>query len=89
MKKKKIENISSNLKVEYECFTDHTTLSTKIYNKLGNNDENNKDKNVIDIDEESVSIQINEEFEHKIDYLTKEDIEYIEKEKLWFKYICC
>ena len=79
------KNFSSNLKVEYECFTDHTTLSTKIYNKLGNNDENNKDKNVIEIDEESVSIQINEEFEHKIDYLTKEDIEYIEKEKLCFK----
>ena len=79
------KNFSSNLKVEYQCFTDHTNLSTKIYNKLGNNDENNKDKNVIEIDEESVSIQINEEFEHKIDYLTKEDIEYIEKEKLCFK----
>jgi hypothetical protein len=79
------KNFSSNLKVEYQCFTDHTNLSTKIYNKLGNNDENNKDKNIIEIDEESVSIQINEEFEHKIDYLTKEDIEYIEKEKLCFK----
>ena len=79
------KNFSSNLTVEYQCFHDHTiNISTKMYNKLTDNNEN-KDKNIIDIDEESVSVQINEEFEHKIDYLTKEDIEYIEKEKLCFK----
>ena len=76
------KNFSNELKVEYQCFHDHTNISTKLYNKLG---DEKKDKNVIDVDEESVTIQINEEFEHKIDYLTKEDIEYIEKEKLCFK----
>ena len=29
--------------------------------------------------------KINENIEHEIDYLTKEDIEYLEKEKLCFK----
>ena len=80
------KNLSSELKVEYQCFNDHSNLSTKIYNKLKDKiDENNKDKNIVEIDEESATVQINEEFEHKIDYLTKEDIEYIGKEKLCFK----
>ena len=79
------KNFSSELKVEYQCFHDHTNVSTKLYNKLVKENNENKDKNVIDIDEESVSIQINEEFEHKIDYLTKEDLEYLEKERLCFK----
>ena len=80
------KNLSSELKVEYQCFNDHSNLSTKTYNKLKDKiDENNKDKNIVEIDEESATVQINEEFEHKIDYLTKEDIEYIGKEKLCFK----
>ena len=80
------KNLSSELKVEYQCFNDHSNLSTKIYNKLKDKiDENNKDKNIVEIDEESATVQINEEFEHKIDYLTKEDIDYIGKEKLCFK----
>ena len=80
------KNLSSELKVEYQCFNDHSNLSTKTYNKLKDKiDENNKDKNIVEIDEESATVQINEEFEHKIDYLTKEDIDYIGKEKLCFK----
>ena len=30
-------------------------------------------------------MDINEEFEHKIDFLTKEDIDYLENEKMCFK----
>ena len=80
------KNFSSDLKVEYQCFTDHTNFSTKLYNKLKDeNNENQINENVEDIDEESVTVHINEEFEHKIDYITKEDIDYMEKEKLCFK----
>ena len=80
------KNFSNELKVEYQCFNDNSNFSTKTYNKLKDKiDGNNKDKNIVEIDEESVTVQINEAFEHKIDYLTKEDIEYIGKEKLCFK----
>ena len=80
------KNFSSDLKVEYQCFSDHTNLSTKLYNKLKDeNNENQINENVEDIDEESVTVKINEEFEHKIDYITKEDIDYMEKERLCFK----
>ena len=71
-------NISHNLKVDYQCFHDNnTTLSTGIVNPL--------DGNKIEKKEENVNVKINKVFEHKIDYLTKEDIEYFEKEKLCFK----
>ncbi len=83
------KNFSSDLKVEYQCFHDHTNLSTKLYNKIKKEkneiNENKNDKNIEEIDEESVTVQINEEFDHKIDYLTKEDIDYMEKERLCFK----
>jgi hypothetical protein len=82
------KNFSNNIKVEFQNLQDHTTVSSKTYNKIEDNDEDEndeKDKNIVDMDEESVSIQINEEFEYKIDYLTKEDIEYLGKERLCFK----
>ena len=59
-----------NLKIEYESFYDKKIYSTKIYNENDNN---------------LTEFKIGEIFEHKIDYLTKEDIEYCEKEKLCFK----
>ena len=83
------KNFSNNLKVEFQNLQDHSLVSSKIYNKIEDDedeDENDKkDKNIVDMDEESVSIQINEEFEYKIDYITKEDIEYLEKNRLCFK----
>jgi len=88
------KNFSNNLKVEFQNLQDHTIVSSKIYNKIEDDDDDEneekeekeeKDKNIVDMDEESVSIRINEEFEYKIDYLTKEDIEYLGKERLCFK----
>ena len=82
------KNFSNNIKVEFQNLQYHTTVSSKTYNKIEDNDEDEndeKDKNIVDMDEESVSIQLNEEFEYKIDYLTKEDIEYLGKERLCFK----
>ena len=70
------KNFSANLKVEYQSFYDHSIISTKIYNEKA---EFNKCKN------EKTNIEINEEFEHKIDFLTNEDIYYLENEKLCFK----
>jgi hypothetical protein len=76
----KIENIpknfSANLKVEYKSFYDHSIISTKIYNSKAEFNNCLNEKNNVDI---------NEEFEHKIDFLTKEDIDYLENEKLCFK----
>ena len=76
----KIENIpknfSANLKVEYKSFYDHSIISTKIYNPKAEFNNCLNEKNNVDI---------NEEFEHKIDFLTKEDIDYLENEKLCFK----
>ena len=70
------KNFSANLKVEYQSFYDHSIISTKIYNEKA---EFNKCK------DEKTNIEINEEFEHKIDFLTNEDIYYLENEKLCFK----
>ena len=70
------KNFSANLKVEYQSFYDHSIISTKIYNEKV---EFNKCK------DEKANIEINEEFEHKIDFLTNEDIYYLENEKLCFK----
>ena len=70
------KNFSANLKVEYQSFYDHSIISTKIYNEKA---EFNKCK------DEKANIEINEEFEHKIDFLTNEDIYYLENEKLCFK----
>ena len=87
------KNFSNNLKVEFQNLQDHSLVSSKIYNKIEDDDDDEenengndkKDKNIVDMDEESVSIQINEEFEYKIDYITKEDIEYLGKNRLCFK----
>ena len=63
-------NFCQNLKVEYKTFYDRQVNYTKLYNKD---------------DSYLTEFKIEEEFEHKIDYLTKEDVEYLENEKLRFK----
>ena len=91
------KNFSYDLHVEYQCFYDHSIVSTKIYNKLeqdkreatltkknGDNNDDNKD-NLLDEEDEKVDININESFEHKIDYLTKEDIDFLVNDKICFK----
>ncbi len=51
---------------------------------LLNEKEKSTNEKYIEINEK-IDIDINEEFEHKIDFLTKEDIDYLENEKLCFK----
>ena len=63
-------NFCRNLKVEYRTFYDRQVNYTKLYNE---NDSN------------LTEFKIGEEIEHKIDYLTKEDVESLEKDKLCFK----
>ena len=63
------ENFSKNVQVEYTSFHDNMDYKTKVYNT------DNKEPN----------IQIEEIFEHKIEYLTKDDIEFLEKYKICFK----
>ena len=89
------KNLSNNVTVQYQCFYDHSIISTKVYNPYNEkNDEtlatNNTDSvennnNSISGEEAKVDIEINETFEHKIDYLTKEDIEFLENDKVCFK----
>jgi hypothetical protein len=90
------KNFSNNIRVEYQCFYDHSIISTKVYNPVNEkNDEtlatNNTDSlennnNISNSAEEAkVDIEINETFEHKIDYLTKEDIDFLENDKVCFK----
>ena len=63
-------NFCKNLRVEYQSFYDRSINYTKIYNQ----NENKK-----------CEFNIGEEFEHKIDYITKEDLEILEKENVKFK----
>ena len=70
------KNFSANLKVEYKTFYDHSISSTKTYNQKAEFNKCINEKN---------NIVINEEFEHKIDFLTKEDIEYLENENMCLK----
>ena len=63
-------NFCKNLRIEYQSFYDKSINYTKIYNQ-------NEEKNV--------EFDIGEEFEHKIEYLTKEDVEFLEKENIVFK----
>ena len=89
------KNFSNNIRVEYQCFYDHSIISTKVYNPINekNDDtlattntdslENNNNSN--SLEEAKVDIDINETFEHKIDYLTKEDIDFLENDKVCFK----
>ena len=73
------KNLCNNLYIEYQSFYDHSYIKSKIYNKANNINEFNA------LNDELCDININEEFEHKIDYLTKEDINYLENEKICFK----
>ena len=70
------KNFSANLRIEYQYFYDHSIINTKIYNK---NEEYSNCPN------EKTNIEIKEEFEHKIGFLTKEDIDHLENEKICFK----
>jgi predicted transcriptional regulator len=87
------KNFCNNIRVEYQCFYDHSIMSTKVYNPFNEkNDEtvatNNTDSlenNNNSGEDGKVEIEINETFEHKIDYLTKEDIDFLENDKVCFK----
>ena len=63
-------NFCRNLKIEYQTFYDRQVNYTKLHNE---NDSN------------LTEFKIGKEFEHKIDYLTKEDVDFLEKEKICFK----
>jgi len=63
-------NFCRNLKIEYQTFYDRQVNTTKLYNETDSN---------------LTEFKIGEEFEHKIDYLTKEDVDFLEKEKICFK----
>ena len=63
-------NFCKNLRIEYQSFYDKSINYSKIYNQ---NEEN------------KIEFDIGEEFEHKIEYLTTEDIDFLEKENIRFK----
>ena len=63
-------NFCRNLKIEYQTFYDRQVNYTKLYNET---------------DSKLTEFKIGEEFEHKIDYLTKEDVDFLEKDKICFK----
>ena len=63
-------NFCTNLRIEYQSFYDRSVNYTKIYNQNEN---------------KMTEFDIGEEFEHKIDYMTKEDVEFLEKENVKFK----
>jgi hypothetical protein len=87
------KNFCNNIRVEYQSFYDHSIITTKVYNPFNEkNDEtvatNNTDSlenNNNSGEDGKVEIEINETFEHKIDYLTKEDIDFLENDKVCFK----
>ena len=89
------KNFSNNVTVEYQCFYDHSIIKTKTYNPLNekvddtlttnNTDSLENNNNSNSGEEGKVDIDINESFEHKIDYLTKEDIDFLENDKVCFK----
>ena len=89
------KNFSNNIRVEYQSFYDHSIISTKVYNPFNekndetlatNNTDSLENNNISNSGEEAkVDIEINESFEHKIDYLTKEDIDFLENDKVCFK----
>jgi hypothetical protein len=89
------KNFSNNVTVEYQCFYDHSIIKTKTYNPLNekvddtvttnNTDSLENNNNSNSGEEGKVDIYINESFEHKIDYLTKEDIDFLENDKVCFK----
>ena len=67
-------NFCKNLRIEYQSFYDRSINYTKIYNQ-------EKEKNI--------EFDIGEDFEHKIEYLTKEDIDFLDKENIKFKIYAC
>ena len=89
------KNFCNNLRVEYQSFYDHSIISTKVYNPINeknnetlatnNTDSLENNNNSLSGEEAKVDIEINESFEHKIDYLTKEDIDFLENDKVCFK----
>ena len=95
------KNFCRNVSIEYKSLFDNSARKTKVYNQFiekkdeylinsnnntnnDNNDNLNKNNNII-IGEEKVEIEINESFEHRIDYLTKRDIDILENDKICFK----
>ena len=63
------ENFCKGIQVEYSSFIDNINYKTKIYNENENN----------------CNVKIEEKFEHCIEYLTKEDIEFLLRDKICFK----
>jgi hypothetical protein len=63
------DNFCKGVQVEYTSFNDNQNYKTKIYNEDGK--EN--------------SFNIDEKFEHKINYLSEEDIDFFTKDKICFK----
>ena len=63
------DNFCKGLQVEYISFNDNYTYKTKIYNEDG----------------KETSFLIDEKFEHKITYLSEEDIDFFLKDKICFK----
>ena len=64
------EDFCSNIQIEYKISADNSVNRSKVYNEseLG----------------KQVEVEINETFEHYMDYLSEEDIEYFEKGALVF-----
>ena len=63
------ENFCKSLYVEYICFVDNNNYKTKVYNEEG-------DKR---------SFPIDEKFQHEMNYMTEEDINYLRNDKICFK----
>ena len=63
------EHFCKSLYVEYTCFVDNNNYKTKIYNEEG-------DKR---------SFSIDEKFQHEMNYMTEEDINYLRNDKICFK----
>ena len=70
----KVKNLDihfcKNFRIEYQSFYDRSINYTKIYNQ----DERKYNK-----------FDISEEFEHKIEYLSKENIDFLQKENIIFR----
>ena len=63
------ENFCKGLQVEYTSFVDNLNYKSKIYNEEG----------------KETSFNIDEKFNHKINYLNEEDINFFMKDKICFK----
>ena len=63
------EHFCKGVQIEYTSFNDNQNYKTKIYNEEG----------------KETSFNIEEKFEHKINYISEEDIEFFTKDKICFK----